>query len=102
MNIYAGLNQGNMMGMVNMQNQMANIQNQMAQHNGQQAMGNQQGYQNAANQAAQAQYIPPMAQWMINGRTYSLQEFIDTVFPEDSPAKTFFVLKHTNITGETK
>ena len=33
--------------------------------------------------------------WMIDGKYMSLQEFVDFIWPEDCPDKTFFVLKHT-------
>ena len=33
--------------------------------------------------------------YMIDGKYMSLQQFVDFIWPEDCPEKTFFVLKHT-------
>ena len=38
-------------------------------------------------------FSPP--KWMVNGRWMQFQEFIDTVFPEDTAEKTAFVLKYS-------
>jgi hypothetical protein len=33
--------------------------------------------------------------YMIDGKYMSLQQFVDFIWPEDCPDKTFFILKHT-------
>jgi len=35
------------------------------------------------------------ARWMVDGRSMSFEEFVQTVFPEDTPERTFFLLKYT-------
>ena len=31
--------------------------------------------------------------WYLNGNMYSFKEYVDLIFPEDSPRRTLFVLK---------
>jgi hypothetical protein len=38
--------------------------------------------------------------YMIDGRYMTLQNFVDYIWPEDCPDKTFFVLKHTKETKD--
>jgi len=38
--------------------------------------------------------------WMFDGVLVEFKDFVDLVFPEDSPEKTFFVLKYSK--GETE
>lgn len=87
----------------------------MAQASGLAQMGMNQGsgfagQQNAYNQMA-AQYqmqqagnspwsTPTNPEWMIDGQSVSKEEFINIIFPEDTPEKTMFILKHTKITNE--
>ena len=58
---------------------------------------NQAAYQSqlqqmhAYNQARQMQ----APQWVFNGRAMSFEDFVDAVWPEDTPEKTMFVLKYT-------
>jgi len=40
--------------------------------------------------------------WQIDGRYMSLQEFVDFIWPEDCPDKTFFVLKFTKETNNVE
>jgi hypothetical protein len=34
-------------------------------------------------------------EWMINGCAVTFEEFVERVFPEDSPTKTHFLLKYS-------
>jgi len=70
------------------------IYNQYAQ----QAMNQQYAaQQHRAYNMARDQWIDQ--RYMIDGKYMSLQEFVDFIWPEDCPEKTFFVLKHTKETG---
>lgn len=58
-----------------------------------QAIAQQQAY--GANMAAghSQQWRPP--KWMFNGKTMEFTEFVNTMFPEDTPEKTAFILKYS-------
>lgn len=45
--------------------------------------------------AAQAQSTP---QWMIDGKVMTIEAFANEVYGEDTPEKTFFLLKYTKET----
>lgn len=47
----------------------------------------------AAQAYAQIQRKAP--KWMFDGKMMSFKEFVDAVFPEDTPEKTMFILKHS-------
>lgn len=49
--------------------------------------------QQMAHAHAQQQYQP--LTWMIDGKSMAFKEFVDTIFPEDTPEKTHFILKYT-------
>jgi hypothetical protein len=39
------------------------------------------------------QHVPP--KWMVDGKQMEFDEFVQTVFPEDTPERTFFLLKYS-------
>jgi len=41
-----------------------------------------------------ARQAEPPPKWMVDGKTMTFQEFVDAVFPDDSPERTFFLLKY--------
>jgi len=70
----------------------------------------QQSRLNQINAAAQQQQIAnlgrtwnsiharqaePPPRWMIDGNSMTFQQFVETVFPEDTPERTFFLLKYS-------
>lgn len=62
------------------------------------AMAAQQAYNVGMTGMSQGQlnaqsWTPP--RWMFNGKMMTFQEFVDAVFPEDTPEKTAFVLKYS-------
>jgi hypothetical protein len=40
--------------------------------------------------------------YMIDGNYMTLQEFVDFIWPEDCPERTFFILKHTKETNNVE
>lgn len=70
----------------------------MATHPGQ--LQNSQGLQNAYNAQLNqlGRYQNPTHRYMIDGRMMDFEEFVNTVFPNDCPEKTFFLLKHSKDT----
>lgn len=67
----------------------------LAQNSAQaQAMAAQQAY--GANMAAgHSQQWRPPPKWMFDGKFMEFDEFVEKMFPEDTPAKTMFVLQYT-------
>ena len=73
-------------------NQAANHQTAQQQAMAQQMAYGMPGTQGMAQGTLNGQpFSPP--KWMVNGKWMQFQEFIDTVFPDDTPEKTAFVLK---------
>jgi hypothetical protein len=59
-----------------------------------QAQAQTQAYSQMQQQAyAHVQSKSP--RWMFNGKFMNFNEFVDVVFPEDTPEKTMFILKHS-------
>lgn len=63
-----------------------------------QNMSAQQQYAQAQNMAAQQlgnyqQQHYPVPKWMFDGKTMEFEEFVNSIFPEDTAEKTAFVLK---------
>ena len=86
-----GFNQGHMAQQNAAQaSQYGLAQNQQA-YAQQQAMGAQQ-----AMSSGQANYgNANLPKWMIDGKIMNFKEFMDTIFPDDTPEKTMFLLKYT-------
>ena len=73
------------------------------------AMGQQNAYNNQAMAAQQQavmaqtalarqyaqQQVAKERRWMCDGQLMTLQEFMDFIWPEDCPEKTWFALKYT-------
>ena len=70
---------------------------------GQSGLANQSLLQQQQSLAAQqhawnsihARNIPDAPKWMVDGKSMTFQEFVEAVFPEDTPEKTFFLLKYS-------
>jgi hypothetical protein len=59
-----------------------------------QAQAQAQAYSQMQQQAyAHVQSKTP--RWMFKGKFMNFNEFVDAVFPEDTPEKTMFILKHS-------
>lgn len=78
------------------------VANQMGYGTGGQLQNAGAGNQYYAQQAQQAQAFAQYAQaeierrdWMIDGQRMTFKEFADTLYPEDSPARTMFFLKYS-------
>ena len=55
---------------------------------------NAYGMSQAQQSAMQQQYNHALTpKWMINGQAMTFETFVNTIFPEDCPEKTFFLLK---------
>ena len=74
------------------QNQLNQIYNQYAQQGMTQQLATQQ-YSMAQKKQFNQDWVE--RRYMIDGKYMSLREFVDFIWPEDCPDKTFFVLKHT-------
>ena len=74
-------------------------QQQMANRAAQQQQAYQAGLLGQMSQGAMnyGGFSPP--KWMINGIYMTIEEFANTIWPEDVAEKTFFLLKYS---GETK
>ncbi len=51
----------------------------------------------AAQHAAQISQLGrprPPYQWMVDGDPLTFEQFVERVFPEDTPERTFFLLKY--------
>jgi hypothetical protein len=61
----------------------------------QQAGWNQASGATAYNQltSIHARQPEPPARWRVDGKDVSFEEFVQLVFPEDTPERTFFLLK---------
>ena len=58
------------------------------------AAAHQQALYNQQLQSIHArQYVPKL--WMVDGKSMDFDEFVQTVFPEDTPERTFFLLKYS-------
>jgi hypothetical protein len=68
--------------------------NQQSQLNAQQAAA-----QNIALNALLAVRKKNASRWVMAGKEYTFEEFVEAIFPEDSPQKTWFLLKFS---GEKK
>jgi hypothetical protein len=93
--MFSGLGLGNIMGTPTGHSSgqgLANAYNPYAQQAG--LMQNQAAQQHAWN-SIHARNIPETAKWMIDGKSMTFQEFVAAVFPEDTPERTFFLLKYS-------
>lgn len=93
--MFDGLGLGNIFGVTPAVGQgaqgIANGYNPYAQQNGHWAQGA------AAQQhlmSIHARNNQPLPRWIFNGQPMDFDEFVEAVFPEDCPQKTFFVLKY--------
>lgn len=99
-------NQGMGMGVSGLGNTLG-IAPGHASNGGQSGLANQSLYQQQmglAQHAAAQQYAwnsihartaqADKPKWVVDGKSMTFQEFVEAVFPEDSPQKTFFLLKH--------
>jgi len=89
--MFSGLGLGNIMGAPSSSGQgLANAYNPYAQtgHWNQQAGAAQQHLMSI--HARQGRELP---QWIFDGQPMSFEDFVEAVFPEDCPQKTFFLLK---------
>lgn len=76
---------------------IANAYNPYAQQSGPWAQGataHQQALYNQQMMSIHARQHAP-ARWMVDGKSMTFQEFVETVFPEDTPERTFFLLKYS-------
>jgi len=94
--MFSGLGLGNIMGTptgLSSGSGIANAHNPYAQ----QAGAWNQASMNAYNQltSIHARQAEPPPRWMVDGKSLTFQEFVDAVFPDDSPERTFFLLKHS-------
>ena len=69
-----------------------------AHYHAQQSAMAQQQAQHMGGLANQNAYQSP--KWMFDGVLVEFKDFVDLVFPEDTPEKTLFVLKYSQ--GESK
>lgn len=90
--MFYGLGLGNMLGPLQSaaNNNIANGYNPYAQQSGAWAQGA------AAQQHLMSiharQHAP--AKWRVDGQDMTFEEFVQAVFPEDTPERTFFLLKY--------
>ena len=95
------IGQGNFPGWASAQsansgsNGLANAYNLYAQQAGLTQMTQSAAAQQHAWNSIHARNIPETAKWMVDGKTMTFQEFVQAVFPEDTPERTFFLLKYT-------
>ena len=92
--MFSGLGLGNIMGTPTGHSSgqgLANAYNPYAQQAG--LMQNQAAQQHAWNSIHARQHVPP--KWMVDGKQMEFDEFVRTVFPEDTPERTFFLLKYS-------
>ena len=80
------------------QAQQASAQQYPAHYYAQQSAMAQQQAQHMGGLANQNAYQSP--KWMFDGVLVEFKDFVDLVFPEDTPEKTLFVLKYSQ--GESK
>lgn len=86
----ASMSVGQLAGMA--QQQFNNAYNAYAQQGMNQQMAAQQY---AAAQQRAFNQVWTERRWQIDGQFMTLTQFVDYIWPEDCPEKTFFILKHT-------
>lgn len=74
---------------------LANAFNLYAQQSGLNQLTQSAAAQQHAWNSIHARNIPEAPKWMVDGKSMTFQEFVETVFPEDTPEKTFFLLKYS-------
>ena len=95
--MFNSLGLGNILGSSGIAGGYGGAQQQSGQLNS--PLGSQIGAQQAAlyNQqltSIHARQAAP-AKWRVDGRDMTFQEFVETVFPEDTPERTLFLLKYS-------
>ena len=74
-------------------NRPENMQNQLGMANQSYAQQQAAAYNHVLAQQSINAQMKPKKQFMIEGREMDLLEFVETLYPEDCPERTFLLLK---------
>ena len=94
--MFSGLGLGNIMGSpVSSGSGIANAYNPYQQQSTSGTLSQHAAAYTQQLMSIHARQAEPPKHWMVDGKAMDFDEFVKTVFPEDTAEKTFFLLKYS-------
>lgn len=96
--MFSGLGLGNMLGTppgLSSGQGQTNVFNPYAQQSTSGTLAQHAAAYNQQLMSIHARQAEPLKHWMVDGKAMDFDEFVQTVFPEDTAEKTFFLLKYS-------